>query len=278
MYISDGQESCVLNIKNKGEKDMKKQYKNWTKGMCMAAACLMLVGCGQKETIQTEAKASVEESTEKVTLEIAESSSVEETVTVSEKKMETSKKEEDNIENTIEENMTKENPTETEDVTKQGESATEIAEKPEETEKPEEMEASSVSEQTVQTKSVNEIYQEIKGKVELHSMVSMPDEFITNYYGVDTDALEEYIFAMSEDAVSAETVIIMKAKDSEKIHGLPTALQMVIDEKKAEMENYLPEQYDIVSKSDVKVSGAYVYLVISDHADQIQNIIQNEIS
>ena len=65
---------------------MKKQYKNWTKGMCMAAACLMLVGCGQKETIQTEAKASVEESTEKVTLEIAESSSVEETVTVSEKR------------------------------------------------------------------------------------------------------------------------------------------------------------------------------------------------
>lgn len=261
-----------MNIKNKGEKDMKKQYKNWTKGMCMAAACLMLVGCGQKETIQTEAKASVEESTEKVILEIAESSSVEETVTVSEKKMETSKKEEDNIENTIEENMTKENPTETEDVTKQEESETEIAEKPEE------MEASSVSEQTVQTKSVNEIYQEIEGKVELHSMVSMPDEFITNYYGVDTDALEEYIFAMSEDAVSAETVIIMKAKDSEKIDGLTTALQMVIDEKKAEMENYLPEQYDIVSKSDVKVSGAYVYLVISDHADQIQNIIQNEIS
>lgn len=251
---------------------MKKQYKNWTKGMCMAAACLMLVGCGQKETLQTEAKASVEESTEKVTLEIAESSSVEEPAAVSEKKMETSKEEEDNTQAAIEEKVTKEDPTETEDVTKQEESETESVEKPEETE------TSSVSEQTAQTKSVNEIYQEIEGQVELHSMVSMPDEFITNYYGVDTDSLEEYIFAMSEDAVYAETVIIMKAKDSEKIDGLTTALQMVIDEKKAEMENYLPEQYDIVSKSDVKVSGAYVYLVISDHADQIQNIIQNEIS
>lgn len=138
----------------------------------------------------------------------------------------------------------------------------------------------STSEQSAETESavsVDKIYENISSQVTLHSMVSMPDDFITNYYGVDTSVLDEYVFAMSEDATSAETVIVMKTKDTSKVDGLTTALQMVIDEKKAEMQNYLPEQYEIVSKSEVKVSGSYVYLVISEQADTITNIIEEEI-
>ena len=47
--------------------------------------------------------------------------------------------------------------------------------------------------------------------MELCSPVTMTDSFISNYYGIDPDKLEEYVFSMSEDATSAETIIIMKA-------------------------------------------------------------------
>ena len=82
---------------------------------------------------------------------------------------------------------------------------------------------------------------------------------------------------MSEAAISAETVVILKARDGGDTAGLSASLQTVIDQKRSEMENYLPDQFQIVDKSSVQVQGNYVYLVISEQADAISRIIQADI-
>lgn len=105
----------------------------------------------------------------------------------------------------------------------------------------------------------------------------MADSFISNYYGIDPEKLEEYVFVMSEEATSAETIVIMKVKDEGDIEKISSALQVVVDEKKGEMEDYLPEQFEIVDKSSVKSKGNYVYLVISESKDAIEKIIEEGI-
>lgn len=132
-------------------------------------------------------------------------------------------------------------------------------------------------EETVQVKSVEEIYGEIESSVELISPVLMGDAFITNYYGIEPEKLEEYIFAMSEEATSAETVVLMKVKEEGDVDAMCAALQVVVDEKRSEMKDYLPEQFEIVDKSSVKSKGSYVYLVISEHADTILDVIEKDI-
>jgi len=122
--------------------------------------------------------------------------------------------------------------------------------------------------------TVADIYQKIAESVELYSPFCWDDEFISNYYDIDVTALEEYVFSMSEDATSAETIIIMKAKSAETVEELKSCLQVVVDEKKNEMENYLPEQFAIVEKSAVQVKGQYVWLVISENAGTITEIIE----
>ena len=47
----------------------------------------------------------------------------------------------------------------------------------------------------------------------------------------------------------------------------------MVEHKKAELENYLPEQFKIVEKSEVQVKGDYVYLVISEKASDIEAVI-----
>lgn len=126
-------------------------------------------------------------------------------------------------------------------------------------------------------KPVKEIYAEIERSVELHSPVQMADSFISNYYGIDPEKLEEYVFAMSEEATSAETVVIMKVKDEADVEKISSALQVVVEEKRGEMENYLPEQFEIVDKSSVKSKGCYVYLVISQSQEAITKIIEEGI-
>lgn len=122
--------------------------------------------------------------------------------------------------------------------------------------------------------SVHDIYQQIEQAVTLNVPLLLPDDFITNYYGIDLSVLEEYVFEMSEAATSAETIVIMKANDGEDTGVLADSLQEVRSSKAAEMENYLPDQFEIVEKSEVKIKGDYVYLVISEQADAILEIIE----
>ena len=99
-----------------------------------------------------------------------------------------------------------------------------------------------------EAKSVQDIYEEITQKVELCSPVTMTDSFISNYYGIDPDKLEEYVFSMSEDATSAETIIIMKVRNEADTEEISAALETVRDEKSGEMKDYLPAQFEIVDK------------------------------
>lgn len=132
---------------------------------------------------------------------------------------------------------------------------------------------SSGSEKTA--KSVTEIYGEIEQAVSLKSPQLMDEDFILNYYDIDTTALEEYVFSMSEDAAQAETVILMKVKNPDDVETFADCLQTIVEDKKGEMEDYIPEQFAIVEKSRVQTRDTYVWLVISDNADAIIDIIES---
>ncbi len=119
------------------------------------------------------------------------------------------------------------------------------------------------------------IYEAVGQAVELPSMMEGDDDFISNYYGIDPEALDSYVFASAEDATLADSVIIMKVKSEDAVAGIEECLNTVLSQKAAEMEDYIPEQYEIVSRSSVKTEGLYVYLVISEKAGDIESVIRS---
>lgn len=141
------------------------------------------------------------------------------------------------------------------------------------TEAPEEESAEGEAE----TLSIAEVYEKIGAEVSLQSPECMDDDFISNYYGLDTALLEEYVFSISSDAAQAETVIIAKVKDVSDTEAVAESLQSVMEDKKAEMENYIPEQFAIVEKSEVVIKDNYVWLVISENKDSITSVIENNL-
>lgn len=123
------------------------------------------------------------------------------------------------------------------------------------------------------SKTMEEIYEEIAEKVEQPAMVALNDNYIANYYGIDLSLLEDYIFVNAEDVIYADTIVLMKVKEEASAQTMKDALNTMIEQKKLELENYLPEQFKIVEKSEVVVSGNYVYLVISENAQEIQEVL-----
>ena len=117
--------------------------------------------------------------------------------------------------------------------------------------------------------SVQSVYEAIDTATELPSMIEGDDDFISNYYGIDPADLEEYIFAEAEDATLASAVIIMKVKSEDAVERIVNSLNTVLNQKAAEMQDYIPAQYEIVADSSVKTEGHYVYLVKAENACDI---------
>ena len=122
-------------------------------------------------------------------------------------------------------------------------------------------------------KGMQEIYQEIIETVEQPEMVTLNDNYIANYYGMDLSLLEDYLFASAEDVIYADTIVLIKVKEESSTQTIKDVLDTVIAQKKLELENYLPEQFQVVEKSEIVVTGSYVYLVISEKAEEIQSVI-----
>lgn len=134
-----------------------------------------------------------------------------------------------------------------------------------------------VEQTTVQERPLSDIYAEIEENVELPKMLVLNDNYIANYFGIDLTLLEDYVFTNAEEVIYADTVIMMKAKADTDKESLKEALNTMIEHKKAELENYLPEQFKIVEKSKVQVAGDYVYLIISDKEEEIEAVMEQYI-
>ena len=107
----------------------------------------------------------------------------------------------------------------------------------------------------------------------LPSMVSFDDSYISNYYGIDASQLDGYVFAAAEDVTQADTVVILKAKDASSVSTLSSQLATVKQQKEAELQDYNPTAYQVAAAGYVKTAGNYVYLIMSNNASAIDQVI-----
>ncbi len=125
---------------------------------------------------------------------------------------------------------------------------------------------------------LTDLYTQMTTEVEFPAtMLLLDDDYITNFYGVELSTLEEYVFATAEDALHADTVILVKMKEDESTEDLVTLMNNLVKDKKAQMQDYLPDQYKIVEKAVVKTEGSYAYLIISSEVDALAKIAANAI-
>ena len=107
----------------------------------------------------------------------------------------------------------------------------------------------------------------------LPNMVSFDDSYISNYYGIDASQLDGYVFAAAEDVTQADTVVILKAKDAGSVSTLSSQLATVKQQKEAELQDYNPTAYQVAAAGFVKTAGNYVYLIMSNNASAIDQVI-----
>lgn len=231
----------------------------------LAASMLVLNACGSgnAEAVTTAAVTSATEETTTAaeeTTTAAETSAAEETTTAAEETTAAAEESKDEKESA------------------EAESKDEKAVK-DETKAEEKTEAETKAKETTaaETKAAStgaapaDIYSKVTSY--LPSMVSFDDSYISNYYGIDASQLDGYVFAAAEDVTQADTVVILKAKDAASVSTLSSQLATVKQQKEAELQDYNPTAYQVAAAGYVKTSGNYVYLIMSNNASAIDQVI-----
>lgn len=128
-----------------------------------------------------------------------------------------------------------------------------------------------------QAPPLTEVYASLQKVANMPEMAVMPDELISTLFGFDTAKFEEYVFAEASDpSVNADTIILIKLKDTADLNETCDTLDFYLSSVKDNTQSYSPVNYAKTQSSAVTVIDSnYIYLVITSEYLEAAQIIQD---
>lgn len=102
--------------------------------------------------------------------------------------------------------------------------------------------------------------------------------FELEYAGINPEELDAFLYSTSQMMTSAYTVAIFTVKDAANLEKYTTVANNLRDQKIQMFEHYLPDQYEFASKSEVKVEGNTVILIITQLGAEATTAIANKVA
>lgn len=118
--------------------------------------------------------------------------------------------------------------------------------------------------------SVNQEFLEAN-KDQLPAFMELDSETLQAMYGIEPEWLTAYVCQFPMMNVHATEIFIAHVAD-----GQMDNVKKAIEDRKASLDAtwsmYLPEQYELVKKSETVVNGNYILFAVTEHMDSIKGI------
>ena len=123
--------------------------------------------------------------------------------------------------------------------------------------------------------SLAAVMDEIRSTVTLPEMMDLSGDNLMDYFGIDASEISDSAVCINANGYEKEEVVLLKAADENAVNSLVEKLNSSLENAAIEMQNYIPEQYDLIQQSSVRTDGLYVSLCISENADQVNAILDS---
>ena len=124
------------------------------------------------------------------------------------------------------------------------------------------------------TVDVKAALEEIRSTYEFTDVMDVTDNMLMSTYGIEADDVKSYAGIVDASGIRAAEVMLVEAKDADSAERVRAALQARLDNRRAQMKDYLPEVYATLEKSKVSVSGNYVALICDENQDKILSLYE----
>ena len=120
------------------------------------------------------------------------------------------------------------------------------------------------------------VMQEMLDSVSLPDMMTLTQDDLIDYFGLEPQWCADSAACINSNGYEKDEIVLVRAADAESAAQIRACLQTSLENAAAEMQNYLPEQYAMIQNCKVESRDLYVWLFISDKADQLQTILDKQ--
>lgn len=96
---------------------------------------------------------------------------------------------------------------------------------------------------------------------------------LVDLIGLDETTIAECVYLTSADGLSAEEVIALRCTDEKHTSAVKEALEVYLNQRLRETQNYLPDIYAVLKNAKVQIKGNTVLLVTGEQANVWANAI-----
>lgn len=133
--------------------------------------------------------------------------------------------------------------------------------------------ASEIQSNSAKAPSAYNIGAQIKASIDLSEMEELSgSQKLQRLYDISSEDIEEYWIMTPSSNIKAREIVIIKAKDSDKVDDIVGKLEARIDRQANSFKDYIPEEYFLIQDSVLKSRDNFVLLVISEDPEAVEKI------
>lgn len=117
------------------------------------------------------------------------------------------------------------------------------------------------------------VMDEIAGTYDMPEMMTVNTaDSLTSFYGIDPADVDSFAVQICSTGIDADEIVLIRAVDEEAATRTEEKLEDRYQSKLNQMQNYLPEQYEVIAACSVETSGTYVSMIISPDAESMTEL------
>ena len=109
-------------------------------------------------------------------------------------------------------------------------------------------------------------------KAPIEEAMELTEADMLNFYGIEADQMADFAAALCAVGIKADELVIVKAADEDSAAAVETQLQQRLENRQSEFQNYLPEEYEVLTHGTVARDGVYLRLIVSPQYEELETL------
>lgn len=133
------------------------------------------------------------------------------------------------------------------------------------------------AQQSADAVALDGVMQEMLDAVTLPEMMTLTQDDMLNYFGLEAQWCADSAACINANGYEKDEIILVRAADAQSVPQIRACLDTALENAATEMQDYLPQQYAMIRKCKTQSRDLYVWLFLSDNADQLQSVLDKYI-
>ena len=105
-------------------------------------------------------------------------------------------------------------------------------------------------------------------------MMELDENDLMDLYGIEASDVKQFAAKIPTESLLADEIVLIEAVDAQAAARIKKKLDSRYQSKLNENKDYLPEEYDKVSKCKVVAGGNFVALIIAANGEDLMKIYE----